>query len=145
MIRIPQSLSLSWSNNTHSHFFPTEALEAKEFTEKSDVYCFGLILIELLTGKSPPDAESCSTHGSIVNWARYCYSHRHLNSWVDPTIKGPALSDQNEIVEAMNLALHCTSADPAARPSADMVVKTLESIQRTGSCVSGLGFPCRNV
>lgn len=114
-------------------------------TEKSDVYSFGLILIELLTGKSPSDGESFSVHGSFVDWGNYCYSDHHLDMWIDPVLKGPAMSNHNEIVEAMSLALHCTAADAAARPSADRVVKTLESILRTGSCVSRLGFPCSNV
>lgn len=107
-------------------------------TEKSDIYGFGLTLIELLTGKGPADAEF-GVHQSIVEWARYCYSDCHLDTWIDPTVKGDACINQNEIVETMNLALHCTAGDPTARPCAIDLYKTLESVlSRSGSCASGL-------
>lgn len=104
-------------------------------TEKGDIYGFGLILIELLTGKSAVDAEF-GVHESIVEWARYCYSDCHIEMWVDPVIKGHVSSIQNEIVETMNLALHCTAGDPVARPCASDVAKTLESALKMRSCVS---------
>ncbi|GLT48195.1 hypothetical protein SLA2020_218350 [Shorea laevis] len=111
-----------------------EIRESKEITEKSDIYGFGLVLIELLTGKGPTDAEF--VHQSLVEWARYCYSDCHLDTWVDPTIRGHASNNQNEIVETMNLALHCTASDPTARPCAGDVLKTLESSFRVRSWVS---------
>ncbi|KAI3454098.1 hypothetical protein Pfo_010761 [Paulownia fortunei] len=105
-------------------------------TEKSDIYGFGLLLIELLTGKSPADAE-LGIHENIVEWARYCYSDCHLEIWVDSVIKNHALNNQsNQIVETMNLALQCTAVDPAARPCAIDIVKTLDSIVISSSCVS---------
>lgn len=105
------------------------------------MYGFGLVLIELLTGKSPADAEF-GVHESIVEWARYCYSDCHLDMWIDPMLRGDASINQNEIVETMNLALHCTATEPTARPSANQVAKTLESAlrRRTSSCVFGLKF-----
>lgn len=118
-----------------------EAGEGREISEKSNIYGFGLILIELLTGKTPVDPEF-GVHESIVEWARYCYSDCHLDTWTDPTIRGSAMSNHNQMVETMNLALHCTASDPAARPCASHVLKTLASVLRTSSCVSspGLGF-----
>ncbi|KAK4792793.1 hypothetical protein SAY86_023228 [Trapa natans] len=109
--------------------------------EKSHIYSFGLILIKLLTGKSPTDGESFGVHGNIVHWGRYCYSDCHMDSWVDPILKGTVSNSPNEMAEAMNLALHCTAADPTARPSADRVVKALESLLRTDSFVSGPRLP----
>lgn len=114
-----------------------ETREAKDTTEKSDIYVFGLILIELLTGKTPADTEF-GLHESLVEWARYCYSDCHLDTWIDPTVRRTALNNQNEIVETMNLALHCTACDPMARPYTTDVVKTLESAIRPTYCVFGL-------
>ncbi|EEF45856.1 leucine-rich repeat receptor-like serine/threonine-protein kinase SKM1 [Ricinus communis] len=123
-----------------SAYVAPETRDSKDITEKSDMYGFGLILIQLLTGKSPADPEF-GVHESIVEWARYCYSDCHLDMWVDPAIKGHVLVNQNEIVEAMNLALHCTATDPTARPCASDAFKTLESALRTtSSCVTKLKF-----
>ncbi|KAJ0687441.1 putative transferase, protein kinase RLK-Pelle-Singleton family [Helianthus annuus] len=106
--------------------------ETKEITESSDIYGFGLILIELLTGKTPVDAE-IGLHENVVEWARYCYSDCHLEAWVDPLIKVHALKNPNHIVEIMYLALQCTAHDIAARPYAEDVVKRLESIMRSST------------
>lgn len=106
-------------------------------TEKSDIYGFGLILIELLTGKGPADPEFGIDDDCFVEWARYCYSDCHLDTWVDHTIRGQVSSSHNEIVETMNLALKCTAGDPTARPSANDLLKTLEFV-KAPSCVSSL-------
>ncbi|XP_030543093.1 leucine-rich repeat receptor-like serine/threonine-protein kinase SKM1 [Rhodamnia argentea] len=122
-----------------SVYVAPEAGETKEITEKSDIYAFGLLLVEMLTGKSPADAE-LGVHDSIVDWARYCYSDCHLDAWADPAIRGTASHGPNEMVEAMNLALHCTASDPSARPCASDVYRTLASVLRGSSCVSALKF-----
>lgn len=114
-----------------------ETRETKDITEKTDIYGFGLILIEILTGKGPANAEF-GAHNNIVEWARYCYSDCHLELWIDATIKEYASNIHNELVETMNIALHCTAGDPAARPCITEICKTLESIMRRSSCVSGI-------
>ncbi|KAG8375606.1 hypothetical protein BUALT_Bualt10G0117900 [Buddleja alternifolia] len=126
--------------NSSAYVAPEIKGLSKGMTEKSDIYAFGLLLIELLTGKSPVDTE-LGIHESIVEWARYCYSDCHLEMWVDSTIKNNhGLNDyQNQIVETMNLALQCTAGVPEARPCAIDVVKTLEAIVKSSSCVSS-GF-----
>lgn len=127
--------------HTYTSIYIAETNESKEITEKSDIYGFGLILIQLLTGRTPVDAEF-GLHGSIVEWARYCYSDCHLDAWIDPTVKGhPSDDHAAEIVRTMNLALRCTAVDLAARPCARDIAKTLESISSSSSYVLGLKFP----
>ncbi|GAB4837197.1 hypothetical protein Ancab_002106 [Ancistrocladus abbreviatus] len=126
-----------------SAYLAPETRETKEMTDKNDVYGFGLILIEMLTGKTPVDGEF-GDHESIVAWARYCYSDCHLDTWISPTIRGQRSSDQNQMVETMNLALHCTATDPSARPCSTEIVSTLESISRTRSCVLGFELSSSN-
>lgn len=127
---------------THYYYYfdIAETRESKEMTEQSDIYGLGLVLIELLTGKSPADMEF-GAHENIVEWARYCYSECHLDGWIDTMIRGHATNHiHKEMVETMNLALHCTATDPTARPSATDVFKTLDSFIRPTSCVSILKF-----
>ncbi|KAI3683917.1 hypothetical protein L1987_84432 [Smallanthus sonchifolius] len=118
-----------------SAYVAPETKETKELIDSSDMYGFGLILIELVTGKTPADAE-IGLHENLVDWARYCYSDCHFETWVDPLLNVHASKNLNQIVEIMNLALQCTACDPATRPYAWEVVKTLESIRRSAALVS---------
>ncbi|XWS72522.1 hypothetical protein CRYUN_Cryun02cG0047200 [Craigia yunnanensis] len=139
-LRLPGLICIENKRFISSAYVAPEARESKNMTEKSDIYGFGLILIELLTGKSPADAEF-GVHQSMVEWARYCYSDCHLDMWVDPMIKGHASNNQNQIVQTMNLALRCTAGDPIARPCATDISKTLQSAFSITSCVpAGLKF-----
>ncbi|KAG4392138.1 hypothetical protein GLYMA_04G085200v4 [Glycine max] len=119
-----------------SPYVAQEVIERKNVTEKSEIYGFGVMLVELLTGRSAMDIEAGNgMHKTIVEWARYCYSDCHLDTWIDPVMKGgDALRYQNDIVEMMNLALHCTATDPTARPCARDVLKALETVHRTTFC-----------
>ncbi|ESW09226.1 hypothetical protein PHAVU_009G110600 [Phaseolus vulgaris] len=121
---------------TSSPYLAQEARERKNVTEKSEIYGVGVMLIELLTGRNAIDIETGNgMHKSIVEWARYCYSDCHLDTWIDPVMKGgDASSYQNDMVEMMNLALQCTTTDPTARPCARDVLKALESFHRTTFC-----------
>lgn len=126
-----------------SAYIAPETKEAKEITDRNDVYGFGLLLIELLTGRGPTDPE-LGAHQGIIGWARYCYSDCHLDTWIDPEIRDQIkMKNQNEIVEILNLALQCTATDPTARPCSSDVVKTLESVGRSKSCVSGFEISSR--
>lgn len=109
-------------------FCIAETRQIKHISEESDIYGFGLILIELLTGKSPADRDF-GVHENMVEWARYCYSDCHLDAWIDGVIR-PDIANNNEreIAETMNLALHCSATDPTTRPCASDVLKTLESV-----------------
>ncbi|CAL0305641.1 unnamed protein product [Lupinus luteus] len=115
-----------------SPYLAPEARKMKEVTEKSAIYGLGVILIELLSGRRSMDIEAGNgMHQNIVEWAQYCYSDCHVDTWIDPVIKGgdsSSSSNQNDIVETMNLALHCTATDPKARPCASDVLTALVAI-----------------
>ncbi|XP_057434772.1 leucine-rich repeat receptor-like serine/threonine-protein kinase SKM1 [Lotus japonicus] len=134
-VRPPGIASVDVKGFISSPYVAPEAITTKDVTEKSEIYGFGVMLIELLTGRSPVDIEAGNgVHNSIVEWARYCYSDCHLDMWIDPMMKdGDTSTYQNDVVEIMNLALHCTATDPTARPCAREVLKTLETIHNSNT------------
>lgn len=55
-------------------YFDPEYYEGQRLTEKSDVYAFGVVLLEMLTGKKPIDDTLPLSDGSLAKWVRACPS-----------------------------------------------------------------------
>ena len=49
-------------------YFDPEYYEGQRLTEKSDVYAFGVVLLEMLTGKKPIDQTLPAAEGSLAKW-----------------------------------------------------------------------------
>uniref|UniRef100_A0A803N1D5 Protein kinase domain-containing protein n=1 Tax=Chenopodium quinoa TaxID=63459 RepID=A0A803N1D5_CHEQI len=87
-----------------------------EATSKSDVYAFGVLLLELLTGK-PPSEHPYLTPNDIVHWVR---------SARDVADGG---SDENRLVMLLEVAIACSVASPEQRPNMWQVLKMLQEIK----------------
>ncbi|XP_076951316.1 receptor-like protein kinase 7 [Bidens hawaiensis] len=95
-------------------------------TEKSDIYSFGVVLMELVTGKKPVEPEF-GENNDIVYWVyNEMRSKDDMVLLVDPNISKDA---KEEAVKMLSIAVHCTMKLPAMRPSMRMVVKMLEEIK----------------
>lgn len=97
-------------------------------TARSDVYGFGVVLLEILTGKKAVDKSRPAREQNLVDWARPLLPHsRKLPKIMDPRIEGQYSS--TVATEVAGLALRCLSQNPKGRPTMNQVVDTLESVQ----------------
>ncbi|KAB1224116.1 Protein kinase APK1B, chloroplastic [Morella rubra] len=107
-----------------------EYLATGHLTAKSDIYSFGVVLLEMLSGRRSIDKNRPSGQHNLVEWAKPCLtSKRKIFRVLDPRIVGQYSLD--EALKAGNLALQCLAVEPKNRPNMDDVVAELEELQDT--------------
>ncbi|CAM0146349.1 unnamed protein product [Urochloa decumbens] len=113
---------------TFGYFAPEYAIVGKA-SLKSDVFSFGVVVLELITGR-PPIHKSSSTRAdeSLVIWAtsRLRDSGLVVSELPDPTLEGKFPAEEMQIMA--HLARECLQWDPEARPTMTEVVQILSTI-----------------
>ncbi|WOK94784.1 hypothetical protein Cni_G03489 [Canna indica] len=95
---------------------------------KSDVYGFGVVLLEMMSGQRALDTNRPSGQHNLVDWARPMLADRRkLARLMDQRLNGQY--SLKGALEAAKLTLSCIAGDPKNRPSMKEVVETLERIE----------------
>ncbi|XP_078429488.1 putative inactive receptor kinase At1g48480 [Wolffia australiana] len=90
-------------------------------SQPADVYNFGVLLLELVTGKAP----SLAPDMDLPRWVRSVAVHDWLAEVLDPDLVSYHEAHP-DMVRLMQLALHCTAHDPRYRPAMAEVVAQIE-------------------
>lgn len=111
----------------------TEGYAAPEYimtghlTTMSDVFSFGVVLLELITGRRSVDKNRPNREQNLVKWARpQLKDPRKLDQIMDPRLEGQYSTEGAR--KAAALAYQCLSHHPKSRPTMRTVVKTLEPL-----------------
>ncbi|KAK8655295.1 hypothetical protein V6N13_107878 [Hibiscus sabdariffa] len=89
--------------------------------EKSDIYSFGVVILELVTGKPPTDPELGEK--DMVKWVCSTYSQKGVEQVMDPRLDS---TYKKHICRVLDIGILCTNALPINRPSMRKVVKLLQ-------------------
>ncbi|ESQ34640.1 hypothetical protein EUTSA_v10006893mg [Eutrema salsugineum] len=91
---------------------------------KIDVYAYGVVLLELLSGRKPISSESPKAQESLVMWAKPILDDRDYSRLLDPSLRDDNNGDQ---MERMALAATlCIRHNPQSRPKMGMVLNLLK-------------------
>ncbi|KAJ4879610.1 Protein kinase protein with adenine nucleotide alpha hydrolases-like domain [Raphanus sativus] len=94
-----------------------------KMNDKIDVYAYGVVLLELLSGRKPVSSESPKARESLVMWAKPILDDRDYSQLLDQSLLNDSNGDQ---MERMALAATlCIRHNPQSRPDMGMVLNLL--------------------
>ncbi|PON50816.1 Mitogen-activated protein kinase kinase kinase [Parasponia andersonii] len=109
-------------------YIPPEYGQSGKSTTRGDVYSFGVILLELVTGKEPtgPDFKEIEG-GNLVGWVLQKFQKGQSADVLDPVILNA--DSEKMMLQVLWIARECLSEEPAKRPTMRQVWKFLKGIK----------------
>uniref|UniRef100_M8B3X6 Putative serine/threonine-protein kinase n=1 Tax=Aegilops tauschii TaxID=37682 RepID=M8B3X6_AEGTA len=118
-----------------SGYMAPETIGRREITPKADIYSLGVLILEVITGRSPP----------YIEYSGQCYvdkvrEDRNQNSYV--ASRYPLLEESlhQQVDSWISIGLRCTEELPQRRPTIEHIIHFLEA-----ESSSSLGPPDREV
>uniref|UniRef100_A0A6N2MMN6 Protein kinase domain-containing protein n=1 Tax=Salix viminalis TaxID=40686 RepID=A0A6N2MMN6_SALVM len=100
--------------------FEACVIPVNRLTSKADVYAFGVLLLELITGK-PPSLLPLLVPQDLVNWVRSARDHH----------PDDGAGEDNRLEMLLEVAIACSLPSPEQRPTMWQVLKMLQEIKET--------------
>ncbi|KAK2999177.1 hypothetical protein RJ639_022815, partial [Escallonia herrerae] len=115
----PDVISINYSG----YMAPEYAMRGY-LTDKADVYSFGIVALEIVSGRSNTAHQKKDDAFFLLDQALFLKSNGKLMELVDPRLESQY--DEEEVMTMIDVALLCTNVSSAVRPSMSSVVSMLE-------------------
>ncbi|KAL3381840.1 hypothetical protein AABB24_001771 [Solanum stoloniferum] len=113
-------------------YLAPEYASTGKLTTKSDVYSYGVVLLELLTGRVPIDTKRPPGEHVLVSWALPRLTNREkVVEMVDPTLQGQYT--KKDLIQVAAIAAMCVQTEADYRPLMTDVVQSLVTLVKTYS------------
>ncbi|GER50245.1 kinase family protein [Striga asiatica] len=93
-------------------------------SDKIDVYAFGVVLLELLSGKKPIGLQTDKGQESLVMWAKPKLENRDFKSILDPNLDGNI--DETQMQRMAQAAAFCLAQSSRLRPKMSQILTILK-------------------
>eukprot|EP00253_Pinus_taeda_P030189 PITA_30189 len=109
---------------TYGYMAPEYAMQG-QLSVKADVYSFGVLLLELVTGRKNSDNNLSLDMQRLLEWAWRLYKGGNIVDMIDPAII--EMCNVEEALRCVHVGLLCTQADSSLRPSMSVITLMLSS------------------
>ncbi|XP_074307618.1 G-type lectin S-receptor-like serine/threonine-protein kinase At1g11300 [Silene latifolia] len=107
---------------TYGYMSPEYAMEG-HFSEKSDVFSFGVLFLEIISGKRNSSFWFQEESLSLIGYTWKLWNEDNMNSFIDPSICNPDLNE--EIIRCIHVGLLCVQELAKDRPNISTVISML--------------------
>ncbi|KAM3749626.1 hypothetical protein ACB098_05G200500 [Castanea mollissima] len=116
--------------NTHKiagtyGYMPTEYAMYGQFSIKTDIFSFGILLLEILCGKKNTSFYTSDATENLLSYAWKHWKGGTSLELLDPTIRDSY--SKIEVNRCIHIALLCVQENPAERPTMDSIILMLNS------------------
>ncbi|CAN1783536.1 Cysteine-rich receptor-like protein kinase 10 [Linum perenne] len=98
-----------------------------QFSEKSDVFSFGVLLLEIVSGKRNKDFYHPEIPSSLLCWVWELWKEGKPEELIDPAVKNTTCCNLTEAVKFIHVGLLCVQEAPIDRPTMASVTQMLSS------------------
>jgi len=109
---------------TYGYMAPEYALRG-QYSIKSDIYSFGVLMLEILTGRKNSDSYNSDQSVDLPSLIWEHWTMKSVMEMIDPYMSGD--SSQDEILRCVHIGLSCVQEDPADRPNISTINIMLDS------------------